>query len=128
MSSQGIDAENTARIVRTLLQHGDASTAFRILIIYNDNLAAATAGEDILSLVRSSPEPTGHPAWDAAIAGITEYRLNRRAMRPPEWAGRAHLAVPTVVAAGTSTKDVDPSDVPAELLKRNVLIEASTLG
>ena len=128
MSSPGIDAEQTARIIRTLLQHGDDATAFRMLIIYNDNLAAAAVREDLFSLVQFGPEPTGYPAWDAAIAGITEYRLSRRAMPAPEWAARARLAVPTVVAAGTSTNDVDPSDVPAELLKRNVLIAAQTLG
>lgn len=126
MTSQHIGAEQTARIIRALLEAGDRSTAFRMLLNYNSNLAAA-AGWNRLRLALPSPKTTGDPAWDAAIAGVTEYRLNQVPMPSPRWVDGAGVAAPTELAGSTSTRSIDHGDVPAELLKRNVLIEAVTL-
>ena len=126
MTSQQIGAEQTARIIRALLEAGDRSTAFRMLLNYNGNLAAAV-GWNRLRLALPSPQTTGDPVWDAAIAGVTEYRLNQVPMPSPQWVDGIGVSSPTMLAGGPSTRSIDHVDVPAELLKRNVLIETITL-
>lgn len=119
-------AAEAAAIIRDSLESGDIATAFRALIQLSDNLCAET-GVNRLALAQTVPEPTGEIAWDAAIAGITQYRLNQARLLSPEWVERPRADVPTVISGSRRTRSVDPADVPAELRDRNVLIESATL-
>ncbi len=115
-----------ASTIHDSLEADDISTAFRALIQYSDNLVAEV-GANRLALALTVPEPTGRVAWDAALAGVTEYRLNQVRVPSPSWVEGVRAAEPTVVSGSRRTRSVDPADVPAELRARNVLIEAATL-
>lgn len=115
-----------ASTIHDSLESGDIATAFRALIQYSDNLVAE-AGANRLALALSVPEPTGDTAWDAALAGVTEYRLNQARIPSPAWTAGVQAAEPTIVSGSRRTRGVDPADVPQELRTRNVLIEAATL-
>lgn len=119
-------AAEAAAVISDSLESGDTSTAFRALIQLSDNLVAET-GTNRLALALTVPEPTGQVAWDAAIAGITEYRLKQAQLPSPDWVDGPRADVPTVISGSRRTSSVDPADVPVELRDRNVLIESATL-
>lgn len=102
--------------------------AFRRWLQLADNLAAER-GATRVGLTLTEPEPTGSAQWDAAIAALCEYRLNADSLPVPDWVG-ARLGNPdSPWAPRTSDYDipVDTDQVPAEFLKRGILIEAATL-
>ncbi|WP_066041256.1 helix-turn-helix domain-containing protein [Herbiconiux solani] len=125
------DGRTTAREASTALQSalrdGDVKRAYRILVQLADDLAAPDAtGRFLLALeapVAVSPE------WDAAIAGVTEWRLEQALLPLPRWVDEERgdedwSWTPQISAASVPTRE---SHVPKPLRRRGVLIEAEEL-
>jgi hypothetical protein len=121
------DAVDTAhRIARAVLA-GNRNAALRGFIDYSDTLRR---GVDLAELSSVEPPRTGSEGWDSALAAVVDY-----------WLGKAHVAVPSWAndSSRTSTQaetphlgpyDLPPdlTNVPDEFLRRNILIERSTLA
>jgi len=123
------DAPRAAERISAAVARNDSDVAFRAFIDYSDGLAAES-GIDRVALAIARPRSTGSVAWDAALAAVAEYWLNRGRLPKPAWlteAGR-YLGEPT--APHLSEYDLEPEidNVPREFLKRNLLIEQSTLA
>lgn len=88
---------------------------------------AAERGANRLALALTPPETTGRPEWDAALAGVTEYRLNHVGIPLPEWTRGVRAPELTVVSGSKRPQPIHPEAVPQELLARNVLIERVVL-
>lgn len=119
-------ASDAAAEIGAALERGELMTAFAILVQYNDDLVAER-GANRLALALTPPEPTGLVEWDAAIAGVTEYRLNHTGIPLPDWTRGVRAATPTVVSGSKRPAPISHDDVPPELLARNVLIERAVL-
>ncbi|MBG6212925.1 MAG: helix-turn-helix domain-containing protein [Cryobacterium sp.] len=112
-------------------QHSAAANeagAFRRWLQLADNLAAER-GATRVGLTLTEPAPTGSVQWDTAIAALCEYRLNADALPVPEWVGARSGNPGAPWTPRTSDYDipVDISQVPAEFLRRGILVEAATL-
>ena len=121
------DAVDTARRIARAVRAGNRNSALRGFIDYSDTLRR---GVDLVELSRVEPPRTGSEGWDSALAAVVDY-----------WLGKAHVAVPSWVddSSRVSTQaqtphlgqyDLPPdlTNVPDEFLRRNVLIERSTLA
>lgn len=122
------DAAELGALIGVALRTGDEATAFRHLIQLSDNLVAER-GLVRGALTLEAPEPTSRPVFDAALAGIVEYRLGQEGLPSPGWVddGWRRLDVPEVLPYGRYTMVVDPADVPAALLARGVLVDRDSL-
>lgn len=121
-----ITAADAAAEIAALLVRGDIASAFGVLVQYNDDLQLER-GANRLALALTPPESTGIACWDAAIAGVTEYRLNHAAIPLPDWTRGVRAPAPTLVSGSRRPDPVDHDDVPPELLARNVLIDRAVL-
>ncbi|TFD70421.1 helix-turn-helix domain-containing protein [Cryobacterium fucosi] len=134
-------ARIAADIRRDLVGSDDASStdvvkreasAFRRFLQLADNLQAER-GATRVGLTLTEPASTGSAHWDAAIAALCEYRLSADALPVPDWvfasAASASGSSSALWAPRTSEYDipVDETAVPAEFLRRGILIEAATL-
>ena len=123
------DAATIASAVRAFLRVGDRQSALREFIQLSDNLSAEEGlVRGILGL--AEPEPTGDPAWDAALAALVDLRLGEQGLPAPAWVHAPSRRLPQ-----QRTLDVDPADpiptaadVPAEFLDRGVLVWRDTLA
>lgn len=122
------DAASAADRISTALVEGDSAGALRHFIQLNDDLAAEH-NEVRFALAISEPAPTGVKHWDAAIAGLVEYRLSEESLPLPSWAtdGSRYLRKTWTFNAGTYTVPVSPERVPAAFLTRKVLIDRDAL-
>ncbi|NQX25969.1 helix-turn-helix transcriptional regulator [Microbacteriaceae bacterium VKM Ac-2854] len=122
------DVAAIAEAIRSALQAVDDATAFRLLIQEADNLAAVD-GALRVGLSLSEPAPTGDRRWDAAIAAIAAWRLDESGLPRASWIDgeSRRLDAPWQPPSGSIHIPVDPGDVPDTLLRRNILIESSTL-
>lgn len=126
VATTGFAAVDAAAAIVVALDDDDLPAAFQALVQYNDDLAAGR-GANRLALAITAPEPTGRPEWDAALAGITEYRLNHVGIPLPDWTRGVRVATATIVSGSKRPKPISPDAVPQELLARNVLIERVVL-
>lgn len=123
------DAATAAADIRGHLRAGRKDRALRALIQLNDDLLAERGlVRGILGL--AEPGPTSDSAWDAAIAGLVEWRLTEDGLPAPEWVDADERFLPW-----PRTLDVDPADpapshadVPEPLLRRGVLIWRDTFA
>ncbi len=110
------------------LADGDLEAALRSFLRYSDNLAA-TEGVDRVVLAAAEPPPTGSAVWDAALAAVTEYWLDRDALPRPAWvddpARTLPEETPLAVNRWTSTRAI--RDVPPAFRRRRILVDESTL-
>jgi transcriptional regulator with XRE-family HTH domain len=123
------DAPSTAAGIAVAVESGDRDRALRVFLDYSDGLSRAH-GVNRIGLTITEPFPTGSSGWDAALAGIVDYWLNDEALPAPDWISDASRSLRKPATPHLSPYDLEPetSQVPAELLKRNVLIERSTLA
>jgi transcriptional regulator with XRE-family HTH domain len=113
--------------IRRALSDSDNGKAFRSWLAYNDSLAAENAVNRVV-LAAFPPEPTGSALYDAALAGVSEYRLRETNSPVPQWvAETGALDEPTVFASSRYVTSVDPSEVAEPFLRRGVLIPEATL-
>jgi hypothetical protein len=120
-------AETAERIAAASANHSGES-ALRGFLDYSDSLARAT-GVDRVVLGITEPHPTGSPAWDAALAALVDYWFSKSKLPKPEWIqSRSRiLARPGSPQLGRFDLPPDPANVPREFLRRNVLLERTTL-
>lgn len=119
------DAVATAARIATALRRRNENAALRAFIDYSDELERYQRA-DRLHLAIAEPGPTGSAAWDAALAGLVDFRLPPP---KPSWIElpSRFLASPQTPQLGRYDLPPDLSDVPPEFLRRNVLMERRTL-
>ncbi|WP_172592085.1 helix-turn-helix domain-containing protein [Subtercola boreus] len=108
---------------------GDEKSAFRSFLQFSDNLAAETGVVRVV-LAANEPPSTGSLLWDAALAAVSEYWLNRGHLPVPDWTTQADrtLAHRTVLSGDRYTRSIDQHDVPREFAARNVAVDRSVLA
>ncbi|MDP3209428.1 MAG: XRE family transcriptional regulator, partial [Rhodoglobus sp.] len=119
-------ASDASAEIAGALERGDVKEAFAVLVRYNDDLVAER-GAGRLALALTPPVLTGRAEWDAAIAGVTEYRLNHTGIPLPDWTRGVRAPSATVVSGSKRSAPINHDDVPPELLARNVLIDRAVL-
>lgn len=122
-------AEASAALAEAVRQ-SNVRRAYRVLAQVANDLTASDPADRFLLAI----EPPTHvsPEWDAALAGITEWRLNQAQLPLPGWVVDEHgnedwsWTPPLSPAAASLAVDID--NVPEPLRKRGVLIEADELA
>jgi transcriptional regulator with XRE-family HTH domain len=112
------------------VRQSNAGRAYRVLAqVANDLTAPDPADRFVLAV---EPPARVSPEWDAALAGVTEWRLRQAQLPLPGWVvderGNRDWDWTPPVSAATSSIPVDIDNVPAPLRKRGVLIEADELA
>jgi transcriptional regulator with XRE-family HTH domain len=118
-----------ADAIGAALKRNDARTAYRALIQVADDLRADDPATRFL-LTLNAPAPIS-PEWDAAIAGVTEWRLKEAKLPSPAWV-TANRGLADAQWSPPSSSLVAPlaprqDRVPRPLRDRGVLIEADEL-
>lgn len=104
--------------------------AYRVLAqVANDLTTPDSAGRFVLAI---EPPTRISPEWNAALAGVTEWRLSQAQLPLPGWVvdergDPASDWTPPLSAASASLA-VDIDNVPEPLRRRGVLIEADELA
>lgn len=108
----------------------DVRRAYRVLVQIADDLTTPDpAGRFVLAV---EPPARISPEWDAALAGVTEWRLSQARLPLPGWVAAEHglpdrTWTPPLSPAAASLP-IDLGSVPEPLRKRGVLIEADELA
>ncbi len=125
----GPDAVDTADRIAGAVRDQSRDAALRALLDYSDRLAALT-GTNRVVLTVSEPPPTGSRAWDAALASVSEFWLNKGKLPKPDWVKdpKRFLASPESPHLGDYDLEPERANVPPEFLRRNVLLERATLA
>jgi transcriptional regulator with XRE-family HTH domain len=116
-------------VLAEAVQQNNVRRAYRVLAqVANDLTVADPAGRFVLAI---EPPAQISPEWDAALAGVTEWRLSQAQLPLPSWVADEHGNqdwnwTPPLSAASASIP-VDIENVPAPLRNRGVLIEADEL-
>ena len=112
------------------VRQNNVRRAYRVLVQVADDLTTADpAGRFVLAI-----EPPAHinPQWDAALAGVTEWRLSQAQLPLPRWVvdehGNRDWDWTPPLSEATASIPVDLDNVPEPLRKRGVLIEADELA
>jgi transcriptional regulator with XRE-family HTH domain len=108
-------------------REGDLSVEWPILQLADDLAASPPALRAALSV---SPAPkTGDRRYDAAIAGLVEYRLRQVGVEPPEWVHETSRNSPKewLVCGIETIRDSVRESTPPELLRHGVLISDDDL-
>lgn len=112
------------------MQQNNVWHAYRVLAqVTNDLTTPDPADRFVLAI---EPPAQISPEWDAALAGITEWRLSQAQLPLPSWVVDEHGNqdwnwTPPLSAASASVP-VEIENVPAPLRNRGVLIEADELA
>lgn len=123
----GPDAAGAAHRISVAVAEKDNAAALESLKQYWSTLAWAN-GVDRIMLTASSPELTGLPIWDAAVAAVSEYWLTQDHLPQPDWieqAGRT-LAEPESLPGTEKDPAPDHSLIAPAFRKRNILFEVPT--
>ena len=102
--------------------------ALRAFLDYSDRLEHAGRAERVI-LSYVEPGPTGLRAWDAALAAVSDYWLNESNLPRSDWMMDPERALASPEAPHLGNLDLSPDrdEVPSEFLRRNVLIERTTI-
>jgi transcriptional regulator with XRE-family HTH domain len=125
----GPDAVETAERIAAAVRTENRDEALRAFLDYSDGLAHAGRAERVI-LSYAEPGPTASRAWDAALAAVSDFWLNKSNLPRSDWMmdpGRT-LASPEALHLGDLDLSPDTDEVPNEFLRRNVLIERTTLA
>lgn len=127
--SLGPDAVETAEQIGAAVRAENRGEALRAFLDYSDRLARAGRAERVI-LSYAEPGPTASRAWDAALAAVSDYWLNKSNLPRSDWMmdpGRT-LTSPEAPHLGDLDLSPDRDEVPNEFLRRNVLIERTILA
>jgi hypothetical protein len=72
----GADAVETTERIAAAVRAGNRDDALRAFIDYSDRLAHTGRAERVI-LSYAEPGPTRSRAWDAALAAVSDYWLNK---------------------------------------------------
>jgi transcriptional regulator with XRE-family HTH domain len=125
----GPDVVDTADRIAGAVRVHNRDAALRAFLDYSDRLAAVTGANRVVLTV-SEPPPTGSRAWDAALAAVSEFWLNKGKLPKPDWVKdpKRFLASPESPHLGDYDLEPDRANVPPEFLRRNLLLERATLA
>lgn len=125
----GPDAVVTAELIAAAVRAENRGEALRAFLDYSDWLALAGRAERVI-LSYAAPGPTASRAWNAALAAVSDYWLNKSNLpRSDRMMDSARsLASPEAPHLGDLDLAPDRDEVPNEFLRRNVLIERTTLA
>jgi len=125
----GPDAVETAERIAAAVRAGNRDDSLRAFLDYSDRLAHAGRAERII-LSCAEPGLTGSRARDAALAAVSDYWLNKSHLPRSDWMmdPERSLASPEAPHLGDLDLPADRDEVPSEFLRRNVLIERTTLA
>jgi transcriptional regulator with XRE-family HTH domain len=121
-------AEASAVLGEAVRQH-NVKRAYRVLVQIADDLTTPDAADRFVLTI----EPPAHisPQWDAALAGVTEWRLGQAHLPLPAWVtaerGNRDWGWTPPLSPGADAIPVDVENVPSPLRARGVLIEADEL-
>ena len=123
------DAATIAERIGASVSANQPADALRHFIQLNDNLTAEHH-EVRFALAIAEPALTGTKHWDAAIAGLVEYRLSEEGLPVPSWTRDSSRALRRswTFNAGRYVVPVARARVPRAFLDRNVLIDSETLA
>ena len=130
----GTDAVGTAERTAAAVRAGNRDRALRAFLDYSDRLAHAGRAERlILSCAEPGPAESrawDSRAWDAALAAVSDYWLNKSDLPRSNWMmdPERSLASPEAPHLGELDLTADRHEVPNEFLRRDVLIERTTLA
>lgn len=118
-------AETALRIARAV-RTGNRN-ALRGFIDYSDDLRR---GLDLVELSSIEPPRTGSQGWDSALAAVVEDWLSQAEVAVPSWVNDSSRVSSRAETPHLGQYDLppDPTNVPDEFLRRNILIERSTLA
>jgi len=122
------DTATIAEQIADALASADSASALRHFIQLNDNLAAEH-NEVRFALAIAEPAPTGVKHWDAALAGLVDFRLQEEGLPVPAWTREPSRALRKswTFSGGRYVVPVDRKKVPKAFLDRGVLIDEETL-
>lgn len=123
------DAATAAEGIRGFLDAGHPDRALRQLIQLADDLNAE-AGLVRAVLAVAEPGPTGHALWDAAIAGLVDWRLEAAGLPRPSWTSDPGRTLDVAAALIVDPADPEPSvaDTPAAFVRHGVLAWPDTFA
>ena len=121
------DAVDTARRIARAVRAGNRNAALRGFIDYSDTLRR---GVDLVELSSVEPPRTGSEGWDSALAAVVDYWLGKAHVAVPSWADDSSRFSTQAQTPHLGQYDLLPdlTNVPDEFLRRNILIERSTLA
>lgn len=118
---------DTAAFIRKYVEVGDEEGAYRAFLQLGNDLEEATAVNQVLISVT---RPTSiSPKWDAAIAGLVEWRLAQKSSPVPEWVTEIAGEQQWRWAPGVGPRLFEPrsEEVPEPLRERGIWIEEGEL-
>lgn len=126
MSDGKTTVAEASAVLAEAVQQNNIRRAYRVLAqVANDLTAPNPADRFVLAI---EPPAQISPEWDAALAGVTEWRLSQAQLPLPSWVvdehGNQGWNWTPPLSAASSFIPVDIENVPGPLRKRGVLIEA----
>lgn len=116
---------DTAEVLRHRVDVGDNRGAYRQLIQISDDLVRTSPWT--ASLLSYPAPPTVALGWEAAIAGIVEWRLGEKGLPAPDWTRTYGRELRDRWEPFPSPYEPQPAEVPEALRRRNVWIERAEL-
>jgi transcriptional regulator with XRE-family HTH domain len=112
------------------VRQNNVRRAYRVLVQVADDLTTPDPADRFVLAIE--PPARISPEWDAALAGVTEWRLRQAHLPLPSWVAnergnREWKWTPPLSAAAASIP-IDVENVPEPLHERGVLIEADELA
>lgn len=120
-------ASDCADVIRVALLDGDEDRAYDALRRLAEDLDRFPA---LASLLTTQAPTKVSDEWDAAIAGVVEWKVEQAGLPAPAWATSNVRARDREWAplAAPSVEGVRPEDVPLPLLERGILLDVYALG
>ncbi|WP_308798925.1 helix-turn-helix domain-containing protein [Agromyces silvae] len=114
--------------IREHVADADHEAALRVFLRYSDNLGA-TKGVERVMLAAIAPVYTGSDVWDAALAAVTRYWLERDGLPEPSWVDEITRTLqeptPLIVNRWSSARSI--RNVPGAFRRHRILVDEATL-
>jgi transcriptional regulator with XRE-family HTH domain len=119
-------AAEAADAIRGHLRAGNEDGAYRDVIQFNDDLACEH-GALRVAIVVAPPGRTGDDRFDAILAALVEFRLNRERLPWPTWTAGHSLVERWFVDANSIDDPATVHATPEPFKRRGVIIDAVEL-
>ena len=114
-------------VIALALTSSDEDVAYALFIELAKDMGTRAPTALVLSCFPAPSSIDAH--WDAAVAGLVEWRLSERGLDAPQWARHvtSDRNTPWAPTSGTPVEAVDHELIPEQLLARGVWIEEPEL-